>query len=505
MIEAYYRPLEIGSTLDAPILRHGKVVGVVCHEYIGSHRKWSLEEQEFVTAIATTVALSLEIKKRKKIEKALEHQAYHDTLTDLPNRTLFLDRLDQAIFQAERHGDQLAVLFIDLDRFKQINDSLGHAVGDDVLRKVAGRLQMGMRQVDTIARLGGDEFTVLISDLEKPQYAAAVARKIINAFSSALDIGGNQFYITTSIGISLYPQDGTIASELLKNADVAMYQAKDNGRNTFEYYSQRMSELAFERILMETHLRHAIEQEQFFLHYQPQCDLHSGTISGMEVLLRWNHPELGMVAPTTFILLAEETGLIIPIGEWVLENACKQAAAWYSKGYVPGRIAVNLSGKQIAMDSLFPTVERILKTTGCSPHWLELEVTESFIMKEPELAIANLSKLKALGIELSIDDFGTGYSSLAYLKRLPISKLKIDRSFVRDIYEDDDDKAIVRAIIALGKSLGLKTIAEGLETQQQRDLLVEEGCNEIQGFFFSHPLSVDEAEALLAEWNDNEG
>ena len=431
----------------------------------------------------------------------LEYMAHHDPLTHLPNRLLFLDRLEQAISKAHRAGTLVGVLFVDLDRFKEINDSLGHAYGDKVLEEVAQRFYVSIREDDTLARLGGDEFTFISESLRKPQYAAVMAQKLIACLKQPFEIENHRFFLTASIGISLYPQDGQSAENLLRNADAAMYKAKDEGKNTFQYYTNDMTEQAFERLLLESGLRHALLNDELLLHYQPQFNADNGEIIGIEALVRWQHPELGLIAPTNFIPLAEDTGLIIPLGEQVMMMACRQMSAWRSQGLNPGRVAINLSLKQVASKQLLKTLKLTLKETSCLPEWLELEVTEGILMKDPEEAISILQKIRGMGIELAIDDFGTGYSSLAYLKRFPITRLKIDQSFIRDIPDDPDDRAITRAIVALGKNLNLNVIAEGVENERQQAFLIAEGCHELQGHLFSKPISSDEMTRFLENYS----
>jgi diguanylate cyclase (GGDEF)-like protein/PAS domain S-box-containing protein len=440
-----------------------------------------------------------DISERKTMEERINrqnemlmHQSRHDPLTGLPNRILFLDRLGQSIKKAKRNGEQLAVLFIDLDRFKEINDSLGHSVGDQVLRIIAKRLKESVRDSDTVARLGGDEFTLLLESVKHPVVAPFVAQKLIEIVKEPMHLNENELYLTMSIGISVYPQDGESADILLRNADAAMYKAKDSGRNAYEFYTEEMTENAYERIVIETSLRQALKRNELVVYYQPQFNIENEQCIGMEALVRWQHPSHELVSPGKFIPLAEETGLIVTLGETVLRQACMQMAAWYEQGFEPGHIAVNLSVKQLQQVNLCARVEQILEETRCRPEWLELEVTEGFIMKEPERAIKVLDQLKSMGIKLAIDDFGTGYSSLAYLKRLPITKLKIDQSFVRDVPGDSDDEAIVRTVIALGKSMKLTVLAEGVETVEQRNFLFTEGCFNIQGYLYARPMAAAE-------------
>jgi diguanylate cyclase (GGDEF)-like protein len=392
---------------------------------------------------------------------------------------------------------QMAVLFVDLDRFKEINDSLGHAFGDKVLKVVAERFKKSVREDDTIARLGGDEFTFILEGLSKAQYAAKMAQQIIRSLELPIEVDHHQLFITTSIGISVYPQDGKSAETMLRNADAAMYKAKDEGKNTFQYYTQDMTEQAFERIFLEASLRRALGQDELVICYQPQVDTLSGSIIGVEALVRWMHPEMGVVMPSRFISLAEDTGLIIPLGEQVMRIACKQMAAWDRQGIRPGRLAINLSGKQVSSRKLLSSLECILEESGCRPEWLEFEVTEGFLMRDPEVSISILQQIRGLGIELSIDDFGTGYSSLTYLKRFPLTRLKIDQSFIKDVPYDQEDIAITRAIIALGNSLNLQVLAEGVESEEQKAFLIDEGCCEAQGYYYCHPLNVDKMTGLL--------
>jgi diguanylate cyclase (GGDEF)-like protein len=386
----------------------------------------------------------------------------------------------------------LAILFIDLDRFKNINDTLGHEAGDRVLKQVAERLLGCLREGDTVGRLGGDEFVVLIEELAQPMHVAAVAQKIIAAVAQPVVLEAHEFHITASIGISTYPDDSEDMQGLLKNADISMYRAKEQGKNNYQFYSALMNIHTLDRLALESGLRHALERNEFLLHYQPKVDIGSGRITGMEALLRWQRPGQELIPPAQFIALAEETGLIVPIGEWVLRTACARNKSWREEGLPPLRIAVNLSARQFAHANLLQDVARALRETGLDPAALEFEITESMVMHDPERAVTLLTRLKAMGIHLSIDDFGTGYSSLSYLKRFPIDSVKIDRSFIHDIPGDADDAAITRAIIAMAHSLRLKVIAEGVETEEQLSFLRELGCDEMQGYYFSEPLAEDE-------------
>ncbi len=430
----------------------------------------------------------------------LDHLARHDTLTGLPNRLMFFDRLEQAIQDAAPAQRLLAVLFIDLDRFKQINDSLGHNVGDDVLKAAAASFRALVRKTDTVGRLGGDEFVVLFSDIDDEREVTIIAEKIIHKFQQPIQVDGRDLYVHASIGIAMYPRDGGTAAELVRHADVAMYQAKHNGRNTLQFYTADLSARVIERMTLENEMRQSLERGEFLLHYQPQISLTTGALIGVEALVRWDHPRLGLVEPGKFISLAEESGLIVSLGEYILRTACRQMSQWQRTGHTDFRVAVNMADRQLRSKELLDTVERALHDTGCLPEWLELEVTEGFFMDQSDDSIPMLEKLRQRGVELSIDDFGTGYSSLAYLKTLPIRKLKIDRSFVRDIPRDTNDMAISRAIIALARSLDLCVIAEGVETRQQLDFLRAEGCNQVQGFLFSKAMSADAMTRWMEEY-----
>lgn len=427
----------------------------------------------------------------------MEHQAYHDPLTDLPNRMLFNDRLNMAMAHARRGKEMLAILFFDLDQFKTVNDTLGHAAGDRLLQEVAGRLAGCLRERDTSARMGGDEFTMLLPQLADAEGAAKVARKVLDVLQQPWIINGHEFHITASIGIAIYPNDGEDAETLMKHADIAMYRAKEQGRNNYQLYTPAMNARIMERQAMENSLRHALEREEFTVYYQPQVHTGTGRITGAEALVRWQHPEQGLVYPADFIPLAEETGLIVPIGEWVLRSACAQNKAWQDAGLPPVRVTVNISAYQFRQQNLVETVARALGETGMDPQWLELEITESAAMEDVDFTITVLRELSAMGIQLAIDDFGTGYSSLYYLKRFPIHTLKIDRYFVRDVLNDPEDAALVSTIIVLAQNLRLKVIAEGVETKEQLHFLKEHRCAEMQGYLFSKPVPAGEFETLL--------
>ncbi|MCK4536485.1 MAG: MEKHLA domain-containing protein [Desulfuromonadales bacterium] len=434
---------------------------------------------------------------RKKAQDQLHHMAHHDGLTGLPNRLVFADRVHQSLALAKREEKLSAVLFLDLDRFKIINDTLGHAVGDELLKAIARRLRDCIREIDTVARLGGDEFGVVLVNLNNGSDAEQVAAKFLRTLAKPVHVDQHELFVTTSIGISFYPAHGNDADTLIKRADTAMYQAKAQGRNNFQIYDQVMEQGAERRLIVESGMRKALERNEFRLEYQPKVDAESGQITALEALIRWQHPELGLLAPAEFISLAEETGLIVPMGEWVLREACRQNRAWQDAGLPKVRVAVNLSGFQLQHKSLVETVAGILQESGLDGKYLELEITETVIMQNPEFVAGLLSQLSDMDIHISIDDFGTGYSSLAHLKRFSVNTLKIDRSFVRDIEESSADEAITSAIISMGNSLNLKVIAEGVETEGQFALLREKHCDEMQGYLFSKPVSSEVVAELL--------
>lgn len=440
-----------------------------------------------------------DITHRKAAEERIKFMAYYDALTLLPNRIMMQDRLNQALAEAKRNNKKVALLFLDLDRFKNINDSLGHRVGDALLQAVATRLKGCLRSEDTISRIGGDEFVVILLDINAAEGAANVARKIIGAMSATFNIEKHELNISPSIGISIYPDDGKEGETLIKNADAAMYHTKENGRNNYQFFTQDMNIRSFERLSIENSLRRALEKKEFVLHYQPQINSSTRQITGTEALIRWQHPEMRMVPPAKFISIAEDSGLILQIGEWALLEACRQNREWQKAGLPAIPMAVNISAVQFRQKNFHETVAQALQESGLRPCYLELEITEWVIMKDIEEVVVILHRLKENGLSLTIDDFGTGYSSLSYLKRLPISKLKIDRSFVMDIASDPDDKAIVLAIISMAHSLRLKVIAEGVETEEQLAFLLMHKCNEIQGYYFSKPIPADEYVHLLKQ------
>ncbi|BAV32567.1 diguanylate cyclase [Sulfuricaulis limicola] len=461
-------------------------------------------EEKTITPIKDTdgrithfVATGKDITERMQTQERLAFMAQHDPLTELPNRALLLDRLKQSLAGARWRERRAGILFVDLDRFKTINDTLGHEVGDRLLQQLAERFQRSVRDGDTVARFGGDEFVILLDDVASEDDVAGVAQKVLQALTPPFQVDGQTLYVTASIGVSLFPNDGEDASTLLRNADIAMYRAKEMGKNTYQFYSADMSSRAFERLTLESNLRRALEQGEFRLYYQPQVDVTTGAIVGVEALLRWQHPEFGLVMPNEFIPLLEETGLIVPTGEWVLDTACAQLAEWHAQGWPRLRLAVNLSPRQFQTQNLTTVVKQAVDRLDGDPGRLELEITEGMLLRHAPITAETLEALHSLGVRMAIDDFGTGYSSLSYLRRLPIDTLKIDRMFVRDIPHDPDDSAITVAIIALVQSMKLEMIAEGVENTAQRDFLQARGCNLMQGYLFCRPLPVEEITRLL--------
>jgi diguanylate cyclase (GGDEF)-like protein len=480
---------------STPILSHeGKVLGSFAL-YSSDVHEPSVAEMELVDGATRIAGIAIE---RKRTEDRIRYMAHHDALTGLPNRTLLEDRLEQSLLHAQRYGRQVTVVFIDLDNFKLVNDSLGHTAGDELLKTVADRMMQCVRRIDTVVRLGGDEFVIVMSDQPDPnESVTATLKRLRDTIAQPVHIGGQKLQVTCSMGLATYPENGLSPDTILRNADAAMYRAKELGRNNYQFYTAEMNLKVHEKLALQEGLRNALEGNEFLVMYQPQVDLKSGRIFGVEALIRWNHPTLGMVFPGTFIPLAEETGLIVPIGDWVLRTACKQNKAWQNAGMPPISVSVNVSAHQFQDAELISKVTHALQESGLEARYLELEMTESLIMLDVQRAIKTMRELEAMGVQLSIDDFGTGYSSLSALKSFPIVRLKIDQSFVRHISTDQDDQAIATAVISLGHQLRLKVIAEGVETDEQLAFLRDNGCDEMQGYHFSEPVSPQEIQMLF--------
>jgi len=461
--------------------------------------------QEIVGMLGTyediTERRNLEIQLKHQTE-TLKHQAHHDRLTQLPNRTLFNNRLQYAIEKAKRAQTAFAVLFIDLDQFKKINDSLGHDIGDQVLKTIANRIRQTIRAEDTLARLGGDEFTILQESLKTSQDAITLAQKILDATHEPIQVAEHTFLLSNSIGISLYPKDAETPEDLLKFADAAMYRAKDEGRNNFQFYTEKLSNKAFEHMAMQNSLRQALHQQEFLVYYQPQYHAITEKLIGMEALVRWQHPTKGLLPPIAFIPIAEESNLIVELDRQVMRIALHQFKHWMDMGLNPGRLSLNLSVKHLQQDDFIDTIESLLQHAHCKPEWIEFEVTETNLMENLERMSCKLQQLKKLGIHIAIDDFGTGYSSLAYLKRLPVTKLKIDKSFILDLPQDEEDAVITKTIIAMADSLGLTVIAEGVETLEQKSFLINYQCNQHQGYYYSRPISSHDMTEILSTLNE---
>lgn len=443
-------------------------------------------------------ALHQELRERRIVEQKLDHLAHFDTVTALPNRNFFNKRLSQLLEELLIRPRHIGLMFVDLDNFKVVNDTLGHAFGDRLLANAAERMNRALRRGDLVCRLGGDEFAVILDDLDECEGAQLAGEKILGALGEPFRLSDHEVYVGASIGIALYPHHSLDMESLVRHADTAMYHAKDQGKNNCQFFRPEMQAKAQQRLAMETLLRKAVEQDELLLHYQPQQDLRSGRIFGAEALLRWRHPDMGLVSPAEFIPLAEETGLIVPIGEWVLRTACRQAAAWRELGYALS-IGVNLSGRQFREERLIATIEAVLAETGLEPGRLELELTESILMDSSEPTLSKMNSLRDMGIRLAIDDFGTGYSSMSYLKRFPISRIKIDQSFIRGLPDDAESLEITRAIIVMAQTLGLGVLAEGVESRAQGECLLACGCSDVQGYYLSKPLSPEQFQALIAE------
>jgi len=462
------------------------------------------ENGETIGVLGTYIDITDQKMAMLEVQKAkdeLGYQAEHDILTDLPNRILFFDRLHQAIKQSNRTGTKAAVIFIDLDRFKEINDSLGHDMGDRVVKLLAQRLQSELRKVDTIARFGGDEFIILVESIKDMSHVTEILHKLMKAMEAPFLINEHSLHLTLSAGVSVFPDDGNNAEVLIRNADTAMYRAKDDGRNTYHFYTKEMTEKSFSHMVMSKNIRAALEKKEFEVYYQPQIDGRTNKFLGMEALVRWHSPKDGFITPAQFIPVAEESGLIDKIGQYVFFEATSQISKWYKEGYNPGYVAINLSTNELQNEDFVTTIEKGLLASECKAEWVELEITEGYTMRHPEQAIQILQSMKDLGIRLSIDDFGTGYSSLSYLKRLPVHKLKIDQSFVSGLPDNKDDSAIVKTIISLAKAMKFNLIAEGVETPEQENFLIKNGCNNIQGYLHSRPMPADEMEAFLKSFN----
>ncbi|OUQ89037.1 PAS domain S-box protein [Brevibacillus brevis] len=453
-----------------------------------------MDEEGNVTKL---LLITRDVTDRKQSEETIHHLAYHDALTDLPNRRMYVQQLSKEMMQAKRFQSSLAVLFLDLDRFKDVNDSFGHDVGDMLLIEASKRLQACLKPGDVVARLGGDEFTIMQNQLQDRNEATALAEQIMYQLQRPFEMDGHVFNVSCSIGIALYPQDGDNPEDLLKRADTALYTVKSRGKNGYDFFDPTMEAKSLERILMENEMRKAIEQEQFQIYYQPKIDIATSAMTGMEALVRWVHPELGIIPPNRFIPIAEETGMILALGEWILKQACQQNKNWHDQGYTL-KVSVNLSARQIYQKDLVEMIKDILQETKLSPHWLELEITESIFVKMEE-ATAVLQQIRDIGIQISIDDFGTGYSSFSYIKSLPVDTIKIDASFIRDIHHNQESQAIVKAIVTIAQSLNMNVIAEGIELHDQVAALKENGCDHGQGYLFSKPLPTDDFDQLLRQ------
>lgn len=485
------RFFEVGSVKEIPyqmVKKNGEVIDVLIS---------AKSERNDDGKILHSMAGIVDITERKKAEEEVQHLAHYDTLTGQPNRFLLQERLQHALVKAQRDESKVGVLFVDLDRFKWVNDTLGHACGDQLLQTVARRMQDCVRQGDTVARFGGDEFVTILSGFSSDDEPSHFAQRFLETFSRPVVLDGVEVFVTASIGVAIYPVDGRDVETLLRNADTAMYSAKEHGRNTYQFYSGEMNERVLARLGMEARLRKALKEKEFFLEYQPQLDLRTGQICGFEALARWQDPEMGLIMPNDFIRVAEDCGLIYPFGEWVLSTACSQAKTWQDQGFPRTRMAVNVSSTQFRRHDFVEMVEDKLQQSGLAPECLEIELTESLIMEDIQQGLERLTDLKVRKVKLAIDDFGTGYSSLLYLKHFPFDRIKVAQEFVHDIPDDQDDVAIVEAIFAMANSLNIAVIAEGVETCKQFDYLHTCRCSEIQGFYFSRPQSADRMSSFL--------
>jgi diguanylate cyclase (GGDEF)-like protein/PAS domain S-box-containing protein len=476
-----------------PVMSAGKPIGVL----VFHSREVREPEDRLLQAVRVIGGQIGQFVQRKRAEERVQHMATHDALTSLPNRVMFSQLLNHEIQVAQRYKREFAVMFIDLDRFKYVNDTLGHEAGDKLLQEVSTRFQACVRASDVVSRLGGDEFVVLVQEVGDAEAAANIARKILSAAIKPIVVVGQECRVTASIGICMYPKDAQDEQSLLKNADIAMYLAKEEGKNNFQFFSENIRIQSLERQTLETSLRHALERNEFSLHYQAKLDLKTKEVNGVEALLRWQHPDLGTVAPAKFIPVAEETGLIVPIGRWVLQTACAQNVAWQREGLPPLCMAVNLSARQFTDDDLIADIRAVLDETGMKPELLEVELTESMVMQSPERTTRILGAIKEMGVRIAVDDFGVGYSSLAQIKHYPIDTLKVDRSFIRDLEKNAEDRAITEAIITMGKTLSMTVVAEGVETQEQQTFLTDHACDAMQGFYFSKPIGGDQFAGFL--------
>lgn len=460
-------------------------------------------EDNIVGILGSYVDITQQKKAMLDVQKAkdeLGYQAEHDALTGLPNRTLYFDRLNQAIKKAQRSQNKIAVIFLDLDRFKEINDSLGHETGDTLIQLLAKRLASQLRGADTLARFGGDEFLILLESLSDMKNVEEVLNKLIRSMDVPFEINEHLLHLTLSAGVSIYPDDGDDPEALIRNADTAMYRAKDEGRDTYQFYATEMTQKSYAHMLMSKNIRQALDDKEFVVHYQPQINGRDNTLLGMEALIRWKNSDGNFVSPADFIPVAESYGLIDKIGEYVFAEATAQIAKWYAKGYKPGRVAINLSTLELQQSDFVEKISTKMNAIGCKPEWIELEITEGYAMKHPETAINMLNEIKELGINLSIDDFGTGYSSLSYLQRLPVHKLKIDQSFLTQVPGNSHNEAIIESIISLAKTMGFKVIAEGVETAEQQEFLIDRGCVNIQGYYHARPMSADDMEVFIQKY-----